>query len=208
MKLRDQLSLSEIARRTGLARNTVKKWLKAPGDVVPKYERIKQTGKLTAFEPILQQALSADSHRLKQGRRGGRALFAQIQAQGYRGGYSAVTEYIRRWRFESASSPTKAFVPLSFELGAAFQFDWSDEVMVIGGVFYNTAGGAFEAMRQSRLLVKPVHHSRQTRIAQNADANEHSTRTLQTSCLETNWVCGEVVIRFHSSKVALARAAR
>ncbi|TDS84144.1 helix-turn-helix domain-containing protein, partial [Comamonas sp. JUb58] len=46
MKLRDQLSLSEIARRTGLARNTVKKWLKAPGDVVPKYERIKQAGKL------------------------------------------------------------------------------------------------------------------------------------------------------------------
>ena len=32
MKLRDQLSLSEIAKRTGLSRNTVKKWLKAPGD--------------------------------------------------------------------------------------------------------------------------------------------------------------------------------
>ncbi len=29
MKLRDQLSLSEIAKRTGLSRNTVKKWLKA-----------------------------------------------------------------------------------------------------------------------------------------------------------------------------------
>lgn len=31
MKLRDQLSEGEICRRTGLARNTVKKWLKAPG---------------------------------------------------------------------------------------------------------------------------------------------------------------------------------
>jgi hypothetical protein len=31
MKLRDQLSDGEICRRTGLARNTVKKWLKAPG---------------------------------------------------------------------------------------------------------------------------------------------------------------------------------
>ncbi len=39
MKLRDQLSLSEISKRTGLARNTVKKWLKAPGDEPPKYER-------------------------------------------------------------------------------------------------------------------------------------------------------------------------
>ena len=28
-------------------------------------------------------------------------------------------------------------MPLSFELGEAFQFDWSDEAMVVGGVFYN-----------------------------------------------------------------------
>ena len=137
MRLRDQLSLSEIARRTGLSRNTVKKWLKAPCDVAPKYERVKLDGKLTAFEPILHQALTTDSHRPKQGRRSGRALFAQIQAQGYRGGYSAITDYIRRWRVESAASPAKAFVPMSFELGEAFQFDWGVEAMVVGGVFYN-----------------------------------------------------------------------
>ena len=83
MKLRDQLSLSEIAKRTGLSGNTVKKWLKAPGDVVPKYERTVVPGKLTPFEPVLHQALATDSHRPKQGRRSGRALFAQIQAQGY-----------------------------------------------------------------------------------------------------------------------------
>jgi transposase len=137
MKLRDQLSLSEIAKRTGMSRNTIKKWLKAPSDVVPKYERGKFEGKLSAYEPTLDQALTTDSHRPKQGRRSGRALFAQIRAQGYRGGYSAVTDYIRRWRVESVASPTNAFVPLSFELGEAFQFDWSDEAMVVGGVFYN-----------------------------------------------------------------------
>ena len=137
MRLRDQLSLSEIAKRTGLSRNTVKKWLRAPSDVVPKYERVKLDSKLTAFEPALHQALTTDSHRPKQGRRSGRALFAQIQAQGYRGGYSAVTDYTRRWRVESAASPAKAFVPMSFELGEAFQFDWSVEAMVVGGVFYN-----------------------------------------------------------------------
>lgn len=87
MKLRDQLSLSEIAKRTGLSRNKVKKWLKALSDVVPRYERASFEGKLTAFEPTLHQVLVADAHRPKQGRRSGRALFAQIQAQGYRGGY-------------------------------------------------------------------------------------------------------------------------
>ena len=137
MKLRDQLSLSEISKRTGLARNTVKKWLNAPGDEPPKYERRATERKPTAFEGTLMQALAADAHRPKQSRRSARALFSQIQAQGYRGGYSAVTDFIRAWRTRSDSSPAKAFVPLSFELGEAFQFDWSDEAMVVGGVFYN-----------------------------------------------------------------------
>ena len=35
IKLREQLSNSEIAKRTGLSRNTVKKCLKAPGDQAP-----------------------------------------------------------------------------------------------------------------------------------------------------------------------------
>lgn len=137
MKLRDQLSLSEISKRTGLARNTVKKWLKAPGDEPPKYERRAVERKLAAFEGTLHQALAADVHRPKQSGRSARALFSQIQAQGYRGGYSAVTDFIRAWRTRSDSSPAKAFVPLSFELGEAFQFAWSDEAKVVGGVFYN-----------------------------------------------------------------------
>ena len=48
MKLRDKLSNSEIAKRTGLSRNTVKKWLKAPGDVVPRYRRESSDGKCHA----------------------------------------------------------------------------------------------------------------------------------------------------------------
>jgi transcriptional regulator with XRE-family HTH domain len=39
MKLRDGLTHSEIARRTRLSRNTVKKWLKAEGAVEPRYRR-------------------------------------------------------------------------------------------------------------------------------------------------------------------------
>lgn len=137
MKLRDQLSNSEIAKRTGLSRNTVKKWLKAPGDVIPRYRRQSSDGKLTPFEATLEQALKADARRPKHARRSGRALFAQIQAQGYRGGYSRVTDFIRAWRQEFAKNPAKAFVPMSFELGEAFQFDWSEEGLLIGGVYHH-----------------------------------------------------------------------
>ncbi len=31
---------------------------------------------------------------------------------------------------------TTAFVPLSFEFGEAFQFDWSEEGLVVGGIYY------------------------------------------------------------------------
>ncbi len=51
------------------------------------------------------------------------------------GGYSCVTDFIRGWR-ASAGKNVNAFVPLMFELGQAFQIDWSEEGLVMGGIFY------------------------------------------------------------------------
>ena len=136
MKMRDGISISEISRKTGLSRNTVKKWLKAPAATQPRYERAQKVGKLSAFEATLVAALKTDAHRARDQRRTARALFVQIQAQGYRGGYSAVTDFVRAWRLDCGKDTTKAFVPLSFELGEAFQFDWSDEGIVVGGVYH------------------------------------------------------------------------
>ena len=134
MHLRDKLSISEIAKRTGLSRNTVKKWLRAPGDEEPKYERKPEDRKLTPYEPFLKAALKADGLRHKDSRRTARALFHQIKAQGYQGGYTRVTDFIRAYRQDSGGA--KAFVPLTFANGEAFQFDWGEEGMLVGGVFH------------------------------------------------------------------------
>ena len=53
MYFRDKLNRSEIARRTSLSRNTVKKWLKAEGQVTPAYQRSEVPRKLSPFEPWL-----------------------------------------------------------------------------------------------------------------------------------------------------------
>jgi transposase len=80
--------------------------------------------------------LEADAHRPKRDRRTAKALHAQIKSQGYAGGYTMLSDFVRRWRDKSgANAPTRAFVPLKFELGEAFQFDWSEEALVIGGVW-------------------------------------------------------------------------
>jgi len=132
---RDQLSLHEIAKRTGLSRNTIRSWLrKAEAAAPPTYCRGQVPHRLTAFHAALEQALKADSHRTKQNRRTAKALLAQIKADGYVGGYSQLTAFIRAWRGREGKAP-HAFVPLQFALGEAFQFDWSEEGLVIGGIY-------------------------------------------------------------------------
>ena len=72
---------------------------------------------------------SAQEHRQTA-----RALFAQIKAAGYGGGYTRVTDFIRAWR-AAARQDVKAFVTLKFDLGEAFQFDWTEEGLVVGGIY-------------------------------------------------------------------------
>lgn len=63
-------------------------------------------------------------------------LFQEIKANGYDGCYSRVTDFIRVWRQGEGKAVSKsAFVPLQFELGEAFQFYWSEEGLVVGGVY-------------------------------------------------------------------------
>ncbi|MBK8893997.1 MAG: hypothetical protein IPN64_08040 [Propionivibrio sp.] len=58
---------------------------------------------------------------------------AQIKIEGYVGGYSQLTAFIRAWRGQEGKAP-HAFVP-EFRVGQAFQFDWSEEGLVIGGIY-------------------------------------------------------------------------
>ncbi len=78
-------------------------------------------------------ALETDVHRPKNDRRTALMLFAGIKKEGYTGGYTMVTDFIRKWRNQGATGKS-VYVPLRFELGEAFQFDWSEEHLVIGGI--------------------------------------------------------------------------
>jgi transposase len=135
MFYREHLTIGDIQRRTSLSRNTIKKWLQEPSGSEPKYQRAKTIGKLTPFEPKLLLALEADSHRPKRDRRTALMLFEAIQKEGFTGGYTIVTDFIRTRRNHAFMVISKsALVPLKFEFGDAFQFDWSEEWLVIGGI--------------------------------------------------------------------------
>ena len=99
MHRRDKKTQREISRKLGLSRNTVAKWLDEAQPVEPKYRReAAKATKLSAYEAELMQALKADAKRPKKERRTAKALFTQIKAAGYEGGYTRVTDFIREWR--------------------------------------------------------------------------------------------------------------
>ena len=137
MRMRDGKSISEISRLTSLSRNTIKKWLQTPQGAAPKYRRRDVSTKLAPFVAMLTQALEVDARRAKHERRTARALHVQLTGLGYDGGYTRLTDFIRHWRAKQGKLiSARAFVPLSFELGEAFQFDWSEEGLVVGGIYY------------------------------------------------------------------------
>jgi len=84
---------------------------------------------------LLIKALEMDVRRPKRDRRSALKLYAELRAAGFSGDYSRVTEFVRRWRAQGGEAVINAYVPLRFELGEAFQFDWSEEHLVIGGVW-------------------------------------------------------------------------
>lgn len=133
---RDGLSVREAARRLGIARNTAAKWLATDEMVEPRYpKRVDLPSILDPYKDQLTTWLKADAHRGKRERRGTKALFEALRALGYSGSRGPVYEFSKRWRQAQENAPRHAgFVPLSFELGEAFQFDWSCEYAFIGGL--------------------------------------------------------------------------
>jgi transposase len=135
MHLREQLSLHEIARRTGLARNTIKTWLRKAGVTEPRYPKREVATKLDEFADTLETWLKADAHRGRRERRTVWAMFQDLRARGYKGGYGRVAAFARRHREEQRLRGSGgAFVPLRFALGEAFQFDWSTEYAFVAGL--------------------------------------------------------------------------
>src|SRR5574343_671894 len=132
----EKKSVGEIAKATSLARNTVRKYLRLGKAEQPRYRRPAVPTKLAPYVEQLEQALRADVRRPKKERRSAKALLEQLKAAGYGGGYSRLTDYIRAWRAaQGGAAVGDAYVRMRFELGVAFQLEWSVEALVIGGVY-------------------------------------------------------------------------
>jgi transposase len=133
---REQLSIRAIARRTGLSRNTIRKYLRSDA-VEPVFRTPDRPSKLDPFAERLAAWLRTDARRPRKQKRTARQLHAELAGLGYDGSYRRVAAFVRAWRDDwlrqQQTSGRGVFVPLAFGPGEAFQFDWSEEHAIIGG---------------------------------------------------------------------------
>ena len=132
---RDQHSIREIARRTGLSRNTVRKYLRADG-VEPRFNASNRSSRLDPYADKLSAMLRVEASKPRKQKRTLGQLHADLVGLGYEGSYNRVAAYAREWkaaRLREQHSSRGTFVPLAFAPGEAFQFDWSEDWAIIAG---------------------------------------------------------------------------
>jgi transposase len=134
----EKKGIKRIARERGLSRNTVRKILRSEVTAFS-YERERQPlPQLGPYVEQLEEMLAANARKSRRERLTLTRICDQLEDVGYSGGYDAVRRHAARWR-QSNGRDTKAgaaaaFVPLWFAPGEAYQFDWSHEIVVLGGV--------------------------------------------------------------------------
>lgn len=113
MHVVEGVAIKEIARRTGLARNTVRAALRS--EAPPRYERVARPSKLDPFKPQVEELLRGDP-RLPV-----RRIGELIAASGYEGGKTILADWVREVR--PRFCPPRTFQRTSYRPGEILQFD-------------------------------------------------------------------------------------
>ena len=127
--------IKKIARDLRVSKNTVRKVVRGDATAHGYERKIQPMPELGPWVGELDRRLEDNE---KKKRRRDRLSLLQIHedlsALGYEGGYDAVRRYAKAWRRRHRLlSPSGAYVPLIFDPGEAYQFDWSHEYAVLSG---------------------------------------------------------------------------
>jgi transposase len=156
---RQHVPIREIERRTGLSRNTIRKYLRAD-TVEPKFKVPDRPSKLDPFAEKLVGWLRQEAGKSRKQKRTTKHLHADLVALGYDGSYGRVAAFVRRWKAdrqrEQQTSGRGTFVPLVFQPGEAFQFDWSEDWAIVFGERTKLQVAIPNCRTAGRLLYGPI----------------------------------------------------
>ena len=115
---------------------TIRKYLRAD-TVEPQFKAPTRPSQLDPFAEKLLGWLRIEAGKSRKQKRTVKQMHADLVALGYDGSYGRVAAFARTWKtnrqFEQQTSGRGTFVPLVFQSGEAFQFDWSEDLAVLGG---------------------------------------------------------------------------
>lgn len=124
------LSQREIARRLGISRNTVKKYVE--GEFLPTATKALERNfpVIGPVKDIIAGYLEEDrNNNLPKQRHTAKRIYDRLcKEHGFSGGYSTVRQFVRNLK-----QKTKVFIPLEFDPGEAAQVDWGTGVAYIAG---------------------------------------------------------------------------
>ncbi len=176
--LRNQLSIRAISRRTGLSRNTIRKYLRS-GAVEPKFKVPERPSKLDQFVDKLSHWLKVEAGKSRKQKRTVKQLHADLVVLGYEGSYGRVAAFAREWKADrqraQQTTGRGVFVPLVFQPGDAFQFDWSEDWATLGGERTKLQIAHFK-LSHSRAFVLRAYPLQTHEML--FDAHEHAFRVL------------------------------
>lgn len=145
-------SIKELMREFNLSRNTVRSIVRAE-NADSTYKRTQDvSSKLNKFKEILNQLLISDHKLPRKQRRTAMRYYDALTEKGYQGAYDSVQRYVKTWKV-NAKEKLKAYIPLVFDAGEAYQFDWSDEFVQIAGVDYKVKAAHFRLCYSRKFFV-------------------------------------------------------
>ena len=127
-------SMKKISRELDVSRNTVRKILRS-GETAFTYDREHQPlAKIGPWVEHVDRFLLTNEGKAARERLTLIGIYEEVRALGYDGSYDAVRRYAKTWSKARGSVTAQAYVPLYYAPGEAYQFDWSHEIVLIGGV--------------------------------------------------------------------------
>ena len=129
----DKKGFKTIARELRLSKNTVKKVIREDKTAHHYRRSVQQYRVLGKYIDDLVFRLEFDKAEPKRRRRTAMKLYLEICAEGYNGSYESVNNFVKKWKIEKGCIANTVYVPLEFDPGEAFQFDWSEEEIELAG---------------------------------------------------------------------------
>ncbi|MBS3759717.1 MAG: IS21 family transposase [Desulfobacterales bacterium] len=127
------LTISELSRRTGHSRNTIRKLLN--NEYTGYSARSHQP--FPALEPyidIINSWLEQDKEQHRKQKHTARRIYTRlVREYGFDGAESTVRRYVRLVRGKHGKDLNKAYIPADPDVGLEAEVDWGDFTAIIGG---------------------------------------------------------------------------